>query len=404
LHDINLGQSELNRSKANQCEGSSGLWFYARQFFRPLFYLLKTNQSPPDTSILEPAQWKRLDESVQRGLKWLATQQKKDGSFESPISGQPAITSLCLMAFMAQGESPSGGDYQRQLSKAIDFIVAQQKPNGLIATTGPGAAPISRDVDKTVGSPSVYNHAISALALSEAYGQCNLEQTKKLTPVIEKAIAATLEMQNWGIKSERNIGGWRYLDLRYPDRDSDLSVTGWQLMFLRSAKNAGFDVPKESIDAAVKFVEGCFLVQEDRKVHAYLSQSEDACTRAMSGAGILALAHAGRHDSKEAVASGEWLLKHNFDKYNDDTPLYGRSWAEEHYHYASVLCSQAMFQLGGKYWEQFFPPLAQTLLANQQTNGAWPPEKAAPQYGSSYSTAMSIQNRLENTVCLVRSP
>ena len=73
-------------------------------------------RAAPDTSILEPAQWKRLDESVQKGLKWLATQQQEDGSFKSPKLGQPAVTSLCLMAFMAQGESPAGGEYQQPVS------------------------------------------------------------------------------------------------------------------------------------------------------------------------------------------------------------------------------------------------------------------------------------------------
>ena len=59
-------------------------------------------------------------------------------------------------------------------------------------------------------------------------------------------------------------------------------------MFLRSAKNAGFDVSKKNIDAAVKYVEGCFL--QDRQVHAYLATHSNACTRGMAGAGILALA------------------------------------------------------------------------------------------------------------------
>ena len=349
-----------------------------------------TPLAAPDTNVLDQEQWEQLDESLQRGLKWLADQQEKDGSFESTRFGQPAVSSLCLMAFMAQGESPSDGKYQLQLSKAVDFILAQQNPNGLITVVGPIAVPIPRDSATRFSSAVVYNHSISALALCEVYGQCDPDQAKRLTPVIEKAIVATVEMQRWGPKPEHDVGGWRYTGLRPPEGDSDLSVTGWQLMFLRSAKNAGFDVPEESIAAAVKYVEGCFIEQEDRRVHAYLAQDKNACTRAMAGAGILALAHAGKHDSKEAIASGEWLLKHDFDHYNDSAPIYGKRTAEEHYHYASVLCSQAMFQLGGKYWEQFFPPLVKTLQANQKPNGAWPPEKSAVRYGSTYSTAMSV--------------
>lgn len=347
-------------------------------------------RSAPNADVLDAATWKQVDTSVERGLEWLISQQNEDGSFDSPASGQPAITSFCLMAFLAQGESPADGKYQQQLVAAVNFIADQQKRNGLIASTAPNDVPIPRNVHKTVGSPSVYNHAISGLALCEAYGQCSPEQAERLTPIIEKAIAATVEMQRWGPKQKQNVGGWRYLDLRFPGKFSDLSVSGWQLMFLRSAKNAGFDVPEKSIDAAVKYIEGCFLKDKDRKVHAYLAGNRRACTRAMAGAGILALAHAGKHDSKEARSSGEWLLKHDFKKYNDDTPPYGgRPW-QDRYHYGSVLCSQAMFQLGGKYWKQFFPPLVDTLLANQQPNGAWPPEKNEPQYGQVYSTSLCI--------------
>ena len=91
-------------------------------------------RAAPDTKVLDDQQWKQLDASVQRALKWLASKQNEDGSFESPEAGQAGITSLCLMAFMAQGESPSDGKYEQQLAKAIDYLIAQQKANGLIAT------------------------------------------------------------------------------------------------------------------------------------------------------------------------------------------------------------------------------------------------------------------------------
>lgn len=346
--------------------------------------------SPPNTNVLNAATWKEVDSSVERALAWLATQQKKDGSFDSLASGQPGVTSFCLMAFMAQGESPADGKYKEQLVAAVNFIADQQKRNGLIASIVPDVVPIPRNVHRSIGDAGVYNHAISSLALSEAYGQCSPEQAERLTPVIEKAIAATLEMQNWGPKHEKDVGGWRYLDLRFPGEDSDLSITGWHLMFLRSAKNAGFDVPEKSIKAGVKYIENCFLEDEDRQVHAYLGRRRVSCTRAMAGVGILGLAHGGKHDSKQALASGDFILKHDFKKYNDDASIYGVWWSEEHYHYASVLCTQAMFQLGGKYWKQFYPPLVDTLLANQQDNGSWPPEKAEAQYGSAYSTSLSV--------------
>ena len=350
---------------------------------------VESNRSPAGDELTEK-QWRQLDESVERGLTWLATQQQNDGAFKTIAKGQPAITAFCLLAFLAQGESPADGQYQQQLSKAVDYIQSQQKTNGLIAAVAPDKTPIPRDVDHmSVGRTSAYNHAISALALAEVYGHCNPDQTKQLAPVIEKAIAATLEMQQWGGKAKHDVGGWRYLD-QFDQQKSDLSITGWQLMFLRSAQNAGFEIPKKSIDAAVKYVENCFLEDDDRRVHGYVVGKRKTVTRAMAGAGVLAMAHAGKHDSKKAIASGKWILEHDFANYNADKPLYGEYWSPDRYHYGAIICTQAMFQLGGKYWKQFFPPLVDTLLENQQPDGSWPPEKRERQYGSCYSTSLCI--------------
>ena len=352
----------------------------------------------PTTKVLSEKQWKQVDDSVERGLKWLATQQQPDGAFPAHERSQPAVTSFCLMAFLARGESPADGQYQQQLTKAIDFITDQQKPNGLIAFAGPSVVPIPRDYQRveapqyankpnSIGVTAVYNHAISALALCEAYGQCNSAQAKKMAPVIEKAIAATLEMQRWGGKAKKNKNGWRYLTKR-KEGDSDLSVTGWQLMFLRSARNAGFDVPTESIDGAVKYIENCFWKDRNRRVHVYLAGNRSKVTRSMAGAGILAMAHAGKHNSKEAIASGDCLLKYDFSEYDSEKAPYGKR--ADRYHYGAVLCTQGMYQLGGKYWEQFFPKLVNAFLANQQDDGSWLTGGLDQPYGGCYTTSLSI--------------
>ena len=205
--------------------------------------------SPPDSKLLNKQQWKNIDDSVVRGLEWLASKQQGDGSFEGIDAGQPAVTGFCLMAFLAKGENPVDGKYSQQLSKSIDYMVSQQRPNGLIAALAHEGSPISRKrrVKNVFASNAiVYNHAISALALSESYGQCDEAQAKILNDVIEKAIKATIEMQNWKRKRKGEEGGWKYIVDGYND-SADLSVTCWQLMFLRSARNAGFDVPAENL-------------------------------------------------------------------------------------------------------------------------------------------------------------
>ena len=92
------------------------------------------------------------------------------------------------------------------------------------------------------------------------------EQNEKIEPVIEQALEATYQLQDFRKLKKSDEGGWRYIHSR-GDVDADLSITGWQLMFLRSAKNAGFDVEKSRIDRAVKYVRRCFL--KDRGTFAY---------------------------------------------------------------------------------------------------------------------------------------
>lgn len=339
--------------------------------------------------VLTEDQWRRIDESSNRGLAWLAKQQQRDGSFPTLPNGQPGVTSLCVLAFMAHGHLPGDGPYGRQLELAVDFVVSCQKRNGMLAQVLPDRETIPRNVSHQVGSAAVYNHAFAGLLLSEAYAMHSLKKAERIRPVIEQALDATLEMQNFPKDRPVDEGGWRYLDDN--DRqDSDLSVTGWELMFLRSAKNAGFDVPQEPIDRAIGFVRRCF--REDYATFTYKLVRENRTSRGMSGAGILALAHAGQHNTREAQLAGDWLLKYGFERYNEGSPASRRSRNDDPYHYGLFTCCQAMYQLGGHHWQQFFPPTAEVILANQRSSGSWSPENVRrdARFGSAYTTALCL--------------
>jgi hypothetical protein len=288
-----------------------------------------------------------------------------------------------MMAFIAQGHVPGKGQYGARLERAADYVLSCQKPNGLVTKVGPDGPTINRQVSHEIGSCAAYNHAISSLMLSEVYGMSPPNRARRLEAAIRKALAATLEMQAWP-KSPGDRGGWRYIH-RLDEVDSDLSLTGWELMFLRSARNAGFDVPPERVDDAIAFVRRSFDKRDGIFIYSLRRPSR---TRSMAGAGILALAHAGLHHTEEAQRAGDWLLLHGFEEYNRTIP----GQASDRYHYGLFNCCQAMYQLGGKYWEQFYPPAVEAVLANQQPDGSWPVDSQyhdAP-YGSAYSTALVV--------------
>src|SRR5215217_3570839 len=62
----------------------------------------KTNDLTP-ANVLTSAQWRRVDTAVGRAHTWLINRQQPDGSFPTLNSGQPGVTSLCMMAFIAHG-------------------------------------------------------------------------------------------------------------------------------------------------------------------------------------------------------------------------------------------------------------------------------------------------------------
>jgi len=105
----------------------------------------------------------------------------------------------------------------------------------------------------------------------------------------------------------------------------------------------------------------------------------------MAGAGVLALSLGGQHQTEQARAAGEWILGHPANRWGT---VYGNG---DRFFYGLFYCSQATFQLGGKYWESFFPPVLDMLVEHQQADGSWPLESETDAaYGQSYSTALAV--------------
>jgi len=336
---------------------------------------------PPELELLNPEEWRQLDFAVDHGLEFLGRAQRADGSFAAPDLGQPGITSLCVMAFLSRGHVPEEGEYGGQLARAIDFVLDTQQENGLLFDLPLG----SRYISGTPTHAAMYNHAMAGLMLAEVYGMTDAARRGRIAASISRAISFTRERQLAPKRNPRDLGGWRYLgSLSGVRNDADMSVTSWHLMFLRSARNAEFEVPKNCIDEAMSYVRRSF--EADEGVFTYTRTNPGHRTnRAMVGSGILSLSLGGEHQSDMARAAGEWLLHNDFDRYNQPR------FPEERYHYSAYYCSQAMFQLGGDYWSRFFPPFMRVLIENQQADGSWARESSFDaQFGNSYTTALVI--------------
>jgi hypothetical protein len=324
-------------------------------------------------TVLTPDQWQRLDGAVDRGLAFLAKNQAADGSFPTSSIAQPAVTSLCVMAFLSRGHQPGKGPYGAALERAIDYVLDMQNASN-------GAIMPAQFIGATTNCGS-YSHGIAGVMLAEVYGTTNSVRHTRIGAAVIKALEFTRQQQRLQ-KDGLDQGGWRY-----PFRhDSDLSVTSWQLMFYRAARNAEFKVPEEWVRDAMNYVHRLFDVNERSFVYGISHPNHHYFTRGMAGAGVVCLALGGEYRSETARAAGEWILQHSFEPYNNSRH------EEDRYHYGACYCSQAMFQLGGTYWDRFFPPLLRVLTAAQHQDGSWDPESIEEdrEFGNVYTTSMAL--------------
>ena len=221
--------------------------------------------------------------------------------------------------------------------------------------------------------------------LAEVYGMTDARRHERIRAAILRALDYTRSQQLRPRAKSRESGGC-YVH-RQPGNDADLSITAWQLMFLRSARNAEFNVPEDWVKDAMGYVHRSFDINERGFVYA-LSGDERYCSRGMVGAGIVCLELGGEHRSETAREAATWILNHSFEPYNN-------SWhPEDRYHYSAFYCSQAMFQLGGDDWRRFFPFL-RVLASAQRFDGSWDVEAAGGykgdgKYGNVYTSALAV--------------
>ena len=300
---------------------------------------------------------RRIDAAVTKALAFLAKSQQPNGVFPSALGNNTAVTSLCVMAFLAKGHTPGCGPYGEVINNGIDVVLAGQHPNGML-------------VGKPTHGP-MYSHAISTLMLSEVSGMVSSERQKRIDAALPRALRLLLDSQL--IKKPALMqGGWRY---QPTSADSDISCSGWSLMALRSARNAGAAVPKDAIDAGVKFIMNCRTPD-----NGFAYQPGSSSGYARTATALLCLELCGKHRDEAAIGAAEWILKHM-------PANYGGTF----FYYWLYYASQGMFQIGGDYWVQFATRMYEMVLNSQQADGSWlagSSHEAAP--GVCYATAISV--------------
>jgi squalene cyclase len=323
----------------------------------PLLFILVGAGIPAVAAAPAPLLDTPVDKAIDRALQFLFNSQDRGtGAWRTGRSDNVAITSLAVMAFLSAGNVPGEGKYGDAIEKGVRWVLKMQQSNGLLASEG---------------GHEMYHHGIATLMLAEVAGMTDGKLAREVREKLEKAVALILKAQR---VRGTEAGGWRY-SVQHVN-GSDISVTGWQIMALRAAKNLGCDVPAENIDRAVEFIKRC----QDSSTGGFRYMPHAQLTVPCTGTSILALEICGKnlHRSHEVLRAGAYLLK--------NPPR----WNQAHFFYSIYYCSQATFQLGDNYWEVYRPLLHEVLLRNQGSNGSWYGGGYDAAFGPSYCTAMAV--------------
>ncbi len=319
--------------------------------------------------------------AADRGLAWLADRQSPDGSWSgdvgykleegyrtwNPNAGHVGVTALAAMAFLAGGHVPDRGPYGEVVSHALDWVLAQARPDGYISSN----------------ETRMYSHAFATLFLAEVYGMSDRED---LRPTLQRAVDLIVASQN-------EEGGWRY---QPHVADADMSVTACQVMALRSARNIGIRVPVSTIDRAVAYVRNSAVRPDDPPwsfqwgsrpgSFRYQPQLNSRASFALTAAGITVLHGAGVYADED--------IERGFQRLEEDLTAFTRSYGRRggghyYFYYGHYYAVQAFHIAGGERYRNYLEVVQRELLAMQRADGSFPNEIGP---GRAYGTA---------TACLV---
>ena len=320
---------------------------------------------------------KQSEDAVGRGLGWLARQQQSDGRWElhrgydnpgrESLRTDTGATSLALLAFLGAGYTHQAGKHQEVVRKGLSWLRKVQRRDGNL-----------HDWEELGRQTAFYAHGQGTIVLCEAYA---LTADETLLQPARQALQFIYD-------SQHEHGGWQY----QPGAVGDLSVTGWQVMAMQSARMAGIEVPEEVLARTSLFLNSVSSEQGARYRYKATDPTSGS-SPAMTAEGLLCRQYLGWPQDHPGMQNGvNWLLEdHNLPQWTDGK-------RNVYYWYYAT---QVMHHMEGEAWERWNSALRDQIISNQAKNGklggSWHPSKPQGddhEYGEAcgrlYVTCMSI--------------
>ena len=297
------------------------------------------------------------EKAVERGLRWIMSKQQEDGGWSFKLDSRSAnpgteesrtaATAMALLPFLGAGYTQKEGPYTDVVGKGLYFLQqrAVMTPNGANLQDG-----------------TMYGQGLATIALCEAYAMTEDPTLRDLAQRSIRYIAF----------AQATDGGWRYT----PGEPGDTTVTGWQLMALKSGQMARLNVPTPTVAGVHRFLDS--VQSEYGSLYGYMTPQPRNSTTSI---GLLCRMYTGWPRSEPGLERG---VGH----------LIKWGWSENDLYY-DYYATQVLHHWGGPEWKTWNKDLSAYLVKTQATkgmdNGSWYlPDPHAAQGGRLYCTSLAV--------------
>lgn len=306
--------------------------------------------------------------AVEAALRFLAADQRQDGSWDPVTSGAgretrtlgtdrksagrratTGLTGLALLSMLGAGNTHQQGAYADNVRRGLTYLILNQKPDGSLA----GDAEIYE---------ANYCHGMAALAMCEAAA---MTRDPAAIASAASAVRYTMNIQH------PTTGGWRYV----AGDPGDLSQLGWQAMVLEAGRAAGVPSNQQAFTLTSRFVRS---VRSGPGGGLASYRPGDGPSRTMTAEALATRLLLGEQVPVAEIREAEdYMLR--------QPPGIGRD-NYYYWYYASV----ALHQLQDDAWRSWNAAMKTHLLSRQLPGGSWPTDSEWGGYGGRvYTTSMA---------------